>query len=95
MKKTLITTYYLLLALVIGAKVADTVYKGSVTIAYAQTMDALRDEKASLQVNNSRLTETLATQTAVSTVLASELSREFQPITQPFSIEASTALAQR
>ncbi|HEX7017445.1 MAG TPA: hypothetical protein VF209_00865 [Patescibacteria group bacterium] len=95
MKHTLLASYYILLALIIGVKVADTVYKGSITIAQAQTLEVLREEKTSLQNSVSSLTETLANQTAVSTVLASDLTQSFQPITQPVSIEASTELAQR
>lgn len=95
MKKNLLTAYYLLLLLVIGYKVADTVYKGSVTISFAQTLDERRQAKEDLQASVTNLTDQLASQTTVTTVLASETSQEFQPISQTITIESSQALAQR
>lgn len=95
MKHTLLTCYYLLLALAIGVKVADTVYKGSLTISQAQVLDELRSQKAVLEKDVQANQSLLAHQTAVTTVATTARTQGFEKIASPIVITDITTLAQR
>lgn len=89
-----ITCYYLTLATVVGTKIVETVFTGSILIGKGSTVSQLKQEKQTLANEKQRLQQELAQAQSLSQLDQVQLAA-YSPITTPIVLEVPSTVALR
>lgn len=92
--KIAITCYYLTLACIVGTKVVETVFTGSILIGKGSTVSQLKQEKQSLLAQKQRLQQELAQAQSLAQLDEVQLAA-YSPITTPIVLEVPSTVALR
>lgn len=85
-KQHLLTSYYLLMFLLVISQVVLTIYEGSVVVHHGQQIAQLQQEKTALQAKRNQVTASLLKQKSLTYVAESAALGAYQPIAQPLVI---------
>jgi hypothetical protein len=84
--------YFILTAVVLGRSMA-TVYQRSLVVHHGASLNELERQKSSLQKEKIALSNQLASLNSLSAVRSSNQYAQFQPISKPLVVAASTLTA--
>jgi|GEM_PF-3073159 len=91
----LITTYYVIGALLLGAQVLYTVFQGSLVVSYGQRVAQLEQQKASFTHQRQVLQQQLNQTSSLLSIQQAADYTQFQPIAQVVKVSNTSAVALR
>lgn len=89
-----VTCYYLTLATIVGTKIIETVFAGSVLVGKGSTVSQLKQEQQTLLAEKQRLQQELAQAQSLSQLDQTQLAA-YSPITTPIVLEVPSTVALR
>lgn len=92
--KLAVTCYYLTLATIVGTKVIETVFTGSILIGKGSTVNQLKQEQQTLLTEKQQLQQQLAAAQSLSQLDGTQLAA-YSPITTPIVLEVPSTVALR